>query len=256
MTVDIASANLITLMLVSLRFLGWLQLAPPLATSGTPKTVRYMLSVALALVIMPGQVSHAPALDGPSIIGSAVLQLFIGFALGFGTKLIFAAVESAGSMIDLGGGFTLSTAYDPLLLSQTSIFSRIHSLLLSTLLFATSAHLFLIEGFVRTFDALPLDGHMKLANLSQILEHGLSQMFVAALQISGPLLVIYFIADVGLGMLTRIAPQLNALQIGFPLKIGATLLFVGFTFLLMPQLVAHLTDAALDLMKVVSGSGG
>ena len=44
-------------------------------------------------------------------------------------------------------------------------------------------------------------------------------MFVAALQIAGPLLVVLFLADVGLGLLTRVAPALNAFALGFPLKI-------------------------------------
>ena len=48
-------------------------------------------------------------------------------------------------------------------------------------------------------------------------------MFVAALQIAGPLLVVLFLADVGLGLLTRVAPALNAFALGFPLKILLTL---------------------------------
>ncbi len=59
-------------------------------------------------------------------------------------------------------------------------------------------------------------------------------MFLAAVQIAGPLLVVLFLADVGLGLLTRVAPALNAFALGFPLKILLTLTLAGFVFLALP----------------------
>ena len=57
-----------------------------------------------------------------------------------------------------------------------------------------------------------------------------TQMFLAAVQIAGPLLVVLFLADVGLGLLTRVAPALNAFALGFPLKILLTLSLGGVVF--------------------------
>ena len=64
-------------------------------------------------------------------------------------------------------------------------------------------------------------------------------MFVGALQIAGPLIVVLFIADMALGVLNRIAPQLNAFSMSFPIKIGLTLLLVGLGFTLLPGVVVH-----------------
>ena len=69
-----------------------------------------------------------------------------------------------------------------------------------------------------------------------------SEMFLAAVQIAGPLLVVLFLADVGLGLLTRVAPALNAFVLGFPLKILLTLLLVPFVMLALPGLVERLAD--------------
>ncbi|SOD71317.1 flagellar biosynthetic protein FliR [Jatrophihabitans sp. GAS493] len=254
MTVQIATANLLALLLVSLRVLGWTIFAPPLATSGVPRTVQVMLSVAIGLALSPSQVKHVPpVVDAWTIVGIGVEQIFIGVGLGFMCRLVFTAIEAAGGLIDLAGGFSLSFGYDPLMQNQSAVFSRFHALLSSTLIFASSAHLFLLQGFMRTFDTLPLDGTISMPKLSASLIHGVTNMFVGALQIAGPLLVVLFIADLGLGLLNRIAPQLNAFALSFPLKIGLTLSLIGFTFLLLPQVVAHLTTSATDLLRVVTG---
>ena len=67
---------------------------------------------------------------------------------------------------------------------------------------------------------------------------GVTQMFLAAVQIAGPLLVVLFLADVGLGLLTRVAPALNAFALGFPLKILLTLMLGGCVFVALPRIVS------------------
>ena len=71
---------------------------------------------------------------------------------------------------------------------------------------------------------------MSLAHLDQTLVHGMTSMFVAALQIAAPLIAVLFLADVALGLLSRISPQLNVFQVSFPLKIMLTLGLVGTGF--------------------------
>ncbi len=61
-----------------------------------------------------------------------------------------------------------------------------------------------------------------------------------------------FLADVGLGLLTRVAPALNAFQLGFPLKILITLLVGGVIFLALPRLVGALVEDAMTMVGGVS----
>jgi flagellar biosynthetic protein FliR len=71
-------------------------------------------------------------------------------------------------------------------------------------------------------------------------------------QIAGPLLVVLFLADAGLGLLTRVAPALNAFTMSFPIKILLTLTLVGVIFVALPGIVATLTGQAI---KVIGGVG-
>jgi flagellar biosynthetic protein FliR len=76
-------------------------------------------------------------------------------------------------------------------------------------------------------------------------------MFLAAVQIAGPLLVILFLADIGLGLLTRVAPALNAFALGFPLKILLTLIFSAVVFVALPRIVSSVTGDAVSTMMGV-----
>src|SRR5690606_23007863 len=146
-------------------------------------------------------------------------QVVIGAGLGFLVALTFAAVQSAGSFLDLFGGFQLASAFDPMSMSNGAHFARLYQMTAIVLLFASDAHQMVIAGLTRTFDALPLGAVLDLGALGASLTTGLTQMFLAALQIAGALIVVLVLADAGLGLLTRVAPALNVFALGFPLKI-------------------------------------
>lgn len=249
----VPTASLVALLLVSARVLAWLTVAPPIATGGIPATVKTILSVGLALVLVPQARLHAPAAQIVPLAGSLIEQILVGAALGFLTRLLFSAVEAAGGLLDLFGGFALSAAYDPLTTTMTSVLGRFYALLCTTLIFATDAHLLIFQGFLRTFDAIPLDASLSMSQLDKALTSTLPEMFVSALQIAGPLLVVLFIADIALGVLNRIAPQLNAFTMSFPIKVGLTLLLVGLGLTLMPETVVQLANRANQLVSAVTG---
>lgn len=248
MTLQFGTESLIALLMCTLRIAAWMEISPPFATMGAPRVVRLMLSATIGLAVSGSTVSHAPSADLGPLVASAAEQLVIGASLGFLTRLLFSAVESAGSLIDLAGGFSLAFAYDPLSATNTSIFGRFYGVLATTLIFATNAHLVILQGFLRTFSTLPLDGTMSLSHLDQAAMHGLTNMFVAALQIAAPLIAVLFLADVALGLLSRISPQLNVFQVSFPLKIMLTLGLVGTGFATMPRIITELGNSAAAVM--------
>ncbi|MGX7681071.1 flagellar biosynthetic protein FliR [Jatrophihabitans sp. DSM 45814] len=226
----------------------------PLRYRRNPRTLRGMLAVVLSLSVLATATPHAPAAELGPLVTSAVLQIVIGGALGFLTRLLFSAVESAGSLIDLFGGFSLAFAYDPLSATNTSIFGKFYGMLATTLMFASSAHLVVLQGFLRTFTTMPLDGNVDMSHIGSAAAHGMTSMFIAALQIAAPLIAVLFIADLALGVLSRISPQLNVFQMSFPLKIMLTLGLVGLSFSLMPQVITQIANDASRLVMTVGGT--
>lgn len=253
MNLTFSTATLVALMLASTRVLAWLVIAPPFATAGLPRSVKPMIAVALALAVTPLAARHVPATDIGPLVGAIAINVVVGAALGFGTRLIFTAVEAAGSLIDLFGGFSLAFALDPMSETNTSVFGRFYGLMTTVLIFASQAHLLIIAGFMRSFDTIPLDGAISFARLDESFVPAMSNMFVAALQIAGPLIVVLFIADIGMGLLNRIAPQMNVFALSFPLKILLTLGLVGFGFVLLPDTITRLAEQSVRLVAGVTG---
>lgn len=254
-------ATIEVVMLTGVRIAAFLVIAPPFSHRAIPGTVKAMLAGGLGLAVAPRAVEASTEAGLPvgesiasgtaSFIGDLLMQVLIGAALGFVVAMVFAAVQSAGAVIDLFGGFQLAAAFDPMSMTSGAQWSRLYQITTLVLLFASDAYQVVLGGLARTFDALPLGATLDLAVLAQTLTTGLTGMFVAALQIAGPLIAVLFLADVGLGLLTRVAPALNAFALGFPLKILLTLTLGVTAYLALPGVVAALTDTSVTSLLEV-----
>lgn len=241
MILEVAPATIVGFVLALVRASAWLVTAPPFAGRTIPIRVKLGLATAVALMVGPRAATGGVPMDTVPLIGAVLVQVLIGVALGFVAQLLLSAVQAAGGLIDLFGGFTISAAYDPLSLSQSAVLGRAYQLLATVLLFAINGHLVLMNGFLRSFDAVPLSG-IRMGDMSELMTRDLGVLFVAAIEIAGPVLAALFLADVALALLTRAAPQLNAIMLAFPLKILLTLMLLGFALPMLPGSVHGLLD--------------
>jgi flagellar biosynthetic protein FliR len=182
------------------------------------------------------------------LIANAAEQAVVGAALAFITALLFAAVQVAGNLIDLVGGFSLAFAMDPLSAQGNAVFGRVYNLVGMALMFATDSHQLILRGFARSYTAIPLNDALSWQTFMAIINDGMGEMFLAGLQIAAPLIAIMLAVDVALGLLTRAAPALNPFSFGFPAKVLLTLLIVGTAMMLLPNAIANLTDRSVTLV--------
>ena len=238
-------------MLASVRMAAFIIIAPPFSNRAFPGRVKAMVAVGLAVAVSPVIVPGYAPLDDAGFFMAIAAELLVGFMLGFLVYVAFAAVQSAGGLIDLFGGFQLAQAYDPQSMTNGAQFSRLFQMAALALMLSSGAYQLSLGGLFRTFDALPLGGGIDLGASSEALIGGVTQMFLAALQIAGPLLIVLFLADAGLGLLTRVSPALNAFALGFPLKIMLTLILGGLVFAALPSVVAGLTGDAVGMLMGV-----
>ncbi|GAA0950371.1 flagellar biosynthetic protein FliR [Virgisporangium aurantiacum] len=253
MNLGVAEDTLIAVLLASVRALAWLIAVPPFNSRLVPARVKAIVSVAIALPLAPMLVDSAPPTsDTGRFLGAILEQVVVGASLGFVTALFFAAVQAAGSMIDLFGGFSVAFAFDPFANSGTAVFGRFYNILATALLFATDGYAMIVRGFATSYRTLPIGGVFSWEGLARLLTTGVDQMFLAALQIAGPLVAVLFCTDVALGLLTRVAPGLNVFSLAFPLKIALTLTVAGTALVLLPHAFTGLIDravrAVLDLI--------
>ena len=252
MGIPIDQTWLEVLLLATVRMTAFLVVAPPFAHQAFPGRIKAMLGVGLGLAVTQRLSAGYTARDTAGFFTGVVLELVTGLVLGFLVMLVFAAVQSAGSLIDLFSGFQMAQAFDPQMMVNGAQFTRLLQMAALALLFSSDGYQLVIAGLTGSFTALPLAGGLDLAQPVQAMTSAVTGMFLAAVQIAGPLLVVLFLADVGLGLLTRVAPALNAFSLGFPLKIMLTLALAGFLFLALPRIVSTLAGQAA---KTVLGVG-
>lgn len=236
------------LVLAAVRVTAFLVLAPPFAHNAIPARIKAMLGVGLALAVTPRLSQGYQSLDTFGFFAALVAELLVGAAMGFMVLLVFAAVQSAGNLIDLFGGFAMAQGFDPHSMVNGAQFARFFHFAALALLVASDGYQLVLAGIFRSFSVIPLGAGTALPAVADTVTSALSGMFLAAVQIAGPLLVVLVLADVGLGLLTRAAPALNAFAMGFPLKILLTLLLAGTVFVVLPAIVSALVGDALELL--------
>lgn len=250
-TLQISSLGAVgTTMLAGVRIAAFLVVAPPFAHKAVPPRVRVIVALGLALAVSPRLGEVTTTGTAPFLL-DLVLQAVVGAALGFLVYVVFAAVESAGATVDLFGGFQLASAFDPLSMTGGAQFSRLYQWLAIVLLLVSDGHHLVLGGLVRSFEALPLGTAPDPATVASSATEGVTDLFVSALQIAGPLIVVLFLADVGLGLLTRVAPALNAFALGFPMKILLAVSLAGLALLTLPDIVGGLVGDAVSNLRGV-----
>ncbi|MBS42800.1 MAG: flagellar biosynthetic protein FliR [Nocardioides sp.] len=255
MVVSVAGEPLLAFLLASVRIASWLVIVPPFSTRAVPTMVKVVLALALALASAPMLSGADLPLTAAGLVMTTATQVAIGLSLGFVTMLLLSAIAAAGSLVDLFGGFALAQGFDPLGQNMNTVFGTFHQWLATMLLFATGGHLLVLGGLLRTFELLPLDGAFDLTGVPAVVSRAFSVFFVVAVQVALPLVAVMFVTDLGLALMTKVAPQLNALSVMFPAKIGMTLILVGLSFPALPGVVRRVTELSMDAMARIAGAG-
>jgi len=253
MDLTFASGMLSGYLLALARTAGFILVAPPFNTRAFPQQVRGGLAFALAIPLAVWTTPTAPTLGTAAMLGQMLMQMRMGVTLGFFVSLAVAAIQTVGDLIDVAGGFSISVGNDPLLLVQSSVMGRLHQLIAVTLLFVGDGHLVILQGLSRSLQLMP-NPKLDLPTVAAAVTDGISAMFLAAVQITAPILAALLIADIALGLLTRAAPALNAFALAFPLKIMLSLLLIGLVLSQIPEALSRLVnDSAGTILKMSGG---
>ena len=219
-----------------LRALALFSSLPLLGTRTVPARVRVALA---ALVALAAQASLPPmpavALDSAAAIMLVLQQVLIGISLGFAVRLVFAAIEMAGELVGLQMGLNFAGFFDPVTASQTTATSRFFGAIVGWLFIVINGHLLIIAALVSSFNAFPV-GDAPFAFLHQALPHQWgAQIFATSLWIALPMVAMLTFVNLVLGVISRVAPQINIFAIGFPVTLGVGLAGILLTLPLMQQ---------------------
>jgi flagellar biosynthetic protein FliR len=217
-----------------LRVLALFGAMPVLAQRSVPMRLRVALAFLIALCAQ-GSLPEMPlvALDSATAFLIVVQQLLIGLALGFAARVVFAAIEFAGELVGLQMGLNFAGFFDPATGGQTTAVSRFYTVTVSLLFIVINGHLLMIAAVVQSFQAFPV-GPEPFAFLHAVQPQAWgAEIFRLGLWIAMPLIGMLLFVNLVLGVISRVAQQMNIFAIGFPITVSVGLIGVMLTLPMM-----------------------
>ncbi|MFD2116815.1 flagellar biosynthetic protein FliR [Paenibacillus yanchengensis] len=205
------------------RITAFFIVAPIFSARNIPAMFKIGLGFAMSLLIFSVHGSQQTIVATPEFILLILKEILIGLLLGFIVYLFFAIVQTAGSLMDMQIGFAMANVIDPNTGVSAPLLGNFKYMVLMLYFLMLNGHHFLISGLMRSYEWIPLDNdffaQLVDGNVTQFLVLTFSNTFLIAMQVAAPLIVALFLTDVGLGFLTKSAPQFNVFVVGIPLKI-------------------------------------
>ncbi|MES2960217.1 MAG: flagellar biosynthetic protein FliR [Pseudomonadota bacterium] len=223
------------------RVLAMFSSLPVLGQRTVPVRIRVGLA---ALIVVAAQASLPPmpqvALDSPLAFMLVLQNVLIGLTLGFAVRIVFAAVEFAGELIGLQMGLNYAGFFDPASGGQATATSRFFGTIVALLFIVINGHLLVVAAVVQSFHAFPVAPEpFAFLRALQPQVWG-SEVFAIGLWIALPLVAMLLFVNLVLGVISRVAPQMNVFAIGFPITLAVGLLGMLLT---LPMMQAPFTMA-------------
>ncbi|GAA3406625.1 flagellar biosynthetic protein FliR [Paenibacillus hodogayensis] len=219
-------------LLIFCRITAFVLAAPVFSTRGVPPQWKIGISAIIAFLIFPTVGLQTPANMDAVFVMSIIREVLVGLLLGFTAYLFFTAVQISGSFIDIQMGLGIANVIDPMTGAQSPLIGNFKFILAMLLFLTFNGHHYMFEGIMKSYGMVSLSnglfGSIQDGAVHEFLLRAFSNVFAIALQMSAPLVVALFLTDVGLGILSKTAPQFNIFVVGVPIKI-----LVGFLLLVL-----------------------
>lgn len=245
-------------LLVLTRATAFVAVCPVFSARMVPPLVKTGLGLMLALAALPLIPAAPPATDHWLSLSLAILgEAAIGMGLGLFVSLVFFAAQVAGSLVGLQMGLAMAEFIDPSSGGHSIALAQFFYLWTLVLFLTVNGHHALIAGLMKSIEIVHLGHGVLTGELTLYIIDKFAEMFVVALKIVGPLIAILFTADVVMGLMSRLVPQMNVFMLGFPIKIFAGFMVIMLTAPLINWLLQKtFAQLSADCLTVIRYLGG
>jgi flagellar biosynthesis protein FliR len=223
---------LLAFALLMARVLPVVILTPFLGGETVPQEVKMGFGVMLGLVLFPVIIAQVRSIPISAVLFLALMmkEIFVGLTLTMIVGMVFDSANVAGNLIDTMAGTNQAQLMVPQLGTQVSLFSKLN-LQMTTVIFLTlGGHHVVIRAFGESLFTLPLDTFPKFSHGTWAFYETVIRVFGdlirIALALASPVLLASFLTDLALGMINRVAPQVQVFFIAMQIKPGVTVLIM------------------------------
>jgi flagellar biosynthetic protein FliR len=222
---------------------------PSIGTRSVPARIRLILALCITAVVVP-LLPPPPAVDlmSAEAVLITVQQVLIGVIMGFSLRLIFAAIDFAGTFLGQQMGLGMAAMIDPQNGTQSPVIGQFYVMLATLLFFSLDGHLLCLQALAGSFHTIPVGVEgISRAGLEMIVKWS-GDLFLYAALIALPTTTALLIVNLGYGILARTAPQLHIFAVGFPITIIAGILLTSLSLSHLPENVSRLMEVVFELV--------
>lgn len=230
MTLQIEPATIFVFAMIFTRLGTMLMLLPAVGEAIIPARSRIALAFGMSFVLYPLVRDLFPVLP----TGMATLlfllggELLVGLFVGGTARLVMSTMQFAGSIIAFQIGLALAQSFDPAQGAQSTLVGSFLSVLGVTLVFAFNLHHLMILAMRDSYTLFPPGLMLPLGQVTELVVNTVAKSFSVAMQLAAPFMVFGLVFYLGLGVLTKLMPQVQIFFVAMPANIalGIGLLFV------------------------------
>lgn len=221
LTLDFLPQMAFAFMLIFARIGAITMLLPGIGDRTVPPRLRLVFALAITLVLYPLVHTAFPSLPTSlsAMVAALTGEMLIGMAIGFAVRIIVASILFAGSVVAFQTGLAFAQSVDPTQGVQSTLFGAFFSVLIVALLFATDMHFMLLSAMHDSYLLFRPAGGLPVGDFAEVTVKTLSDGMRVALQLSAPFLVFGLVFYLGVGILTRLIPQVQVFFLAMPANI-------------------------------------
>lgn len=239
-------------MIIFVRFGTAVMIMPGVGDSFVSGNIRLLFALALSFVLTPVMLPYVPVPIPAfgTLIVLLVIEFITGLFIGTIARILMMAMDTAGMLISLASGISNAQVFNPSLAVQGSLFGAFLSVGGVTILFVTNLHHLLIHGLVESYELFPIGGIPDTGSMAELITRAVSASFLTGFQIAMPFVVISVVLYVGMGVLSRLMPQVQVFMIAIPLQILLALVMFSITLsAIMLFFITRFEDGMVFFLK-------
>ena len=231
-------------LLILVRIASFVLAAPFFSTRGVPNRIKVALSIFIAYIMYQFGPEHVYPQYNTFIAYCVVVlkEVAVGLLIGLSAQLCTSVVLFAGRIIDMEVGLSMASVFDPTTNEQSSISGVILQYGTMLILYTTGLHRYLLKALMETFTLIPINAiHIDTDRLLTNLIAFLSNYIIIGFRICLPVFASITLMNIVLGLLAKLAPQLNMFSVGIQLKLLAGLSVLLITMTMMPDICTFIS---------------
>jgi flagellar biosynthesis protein FliR len=219
---------------------------PFLGALHAPAQLRAGLTLLLALMLMPF-VTMPASLSVGALALVVLREVAIGAALTLVIRVLITAAEFAGQFTGYQIGLSLGSLIDPQSGVRNNVLALLYANVTTVICFASNAHHALLRALADSYAALPLGVGGVDASLATSVAQILGLVFILGVRIAAPVIVVLLLVELALGLLARVAPSLNVMTAGAPVRVTVGLLVVAASMMTLPRVIGRYVPTVLQV---------